>query len=98
MHDQVDDSLLGSVRHSCAQDGLANAAPHVGMWVDDKDHIVPHDISDIRCALLNRDARLTRILRMDDKGPRIPNGPNLAFSPRLSFGSLDDDLALMNDL
>jgi len=36
MLDQVDDSLLGSVRHSCAQDALACFAPNFGMWVDDK--------------------------------------------------------------
>lgn len=97
MLDQINNALLGSGRHSCAQDGLARFAANLGMWVDDKDHIVSHDISYIRRALLNSDARLARILPMDDKGPRIPYRRNLAFSTRLSFGSLDDDLALMND-
>ena len=35
---------------------------------------------------------------MNNKGPRIPHGPDLAFSSRLPFGSLYDDLALAKAL
>jgi hypothetical protein len=96
--DQIYNALLGSRCHRGTQDSLANAASHLGLGVDDREHIVPHDVPYIRRALLDRDARLAWILCMDDKGPRIPNGCELAFSSTLSFGSLDDNLALMNEL
>lgn len=98
MLDQIHNALLGSRRHSRAQDALARFPANLGMRVDDKDHIVTHDVLDLQRALLNGNTRLTWILCMDDKGPRIPNGCELAFSSTLSFGSLDDNLALMNEL
>jgi hypothetical protein len=98
MLDQVDDALLGRRRHGGAQHSLAHAASHVGMGIDDKDNIVSHGILDLQCALLDRDARLTRIFPVNNKCPRIPNGPDLAFSSRLPFCSLDNDLALAKAL
>lgn len=97
MLDQIHNAFLGSRCHRGTQDTLARFTAYLGMWIDDKEHIVPHDVPYIRRALLNSNTRLTWILCMDDKGPRIPHRCNLAFSTRLSFGSLDDDLALMND-
>lgn len=98
MLDQIHNAFLGSRCHRGTQDTLARFTAYLGMWIDDREHIVPHDVPYIRRALLDRDARLAWILGMDDKGPRIPNRPNLAFSSPLSLGSLDDYLALMNEL